>query len=240
MRLLLLAPTLFLAAVASAQEPLVTDRPDFTESVNVVERGRLQLEGGATFTRSDDTDEIALGELLLRIGVAPRLELRLAGNSLVWIDSRGGNSDGLEDAAIGGKLLLLPDAAALLFGTSVPTGSDDLSSDAWEPELKLALARAVGTASVGVNVGWIWTEGVDERLHRGLASVTAGFPFGRGGVFVEAYGIATEGSGGEEVYADAGVTRLLSDDFQLDARIGMGLGGEAADWFVGVGAARRW
>jgi hypothetical protein len=239
-RRLLFAPLLFLAATASAQEPLVTDRPDFTESVNVVDRGRFQLEGGATFTRSDETDELALGELLLRVGVAPRLELRLAANSFLWIDGPQGNDDGVEDAVIGGKVLLVQDAAALLFGTSVPTGSDGLSSDAWEPELKLAVARGVGEASVGANVGWIWTGGGDERRHRGLASITAGFPMGQGGVFVETYGIATEGAGGEEAYADAGLTRLLSDDFQLDVRIGVGVGGDAADWFFGMGAARRW
>ncbi len=32
------------------QEPLVTDRPDFTESTEAVPAGHLQLEAGYTFT----------------------------------------------------------------------------------------------------------------------------------------------------------------------------------------------
>lgn len=230
-------------APADAQDPLITDRPDFTESAAVIERGHVQLEGGTTFTRFEDTDELALGEILLRIGIAPRLELRLAPGSYVWIDGPEEEVDGLEDAAIGAKAMLAEGEipVAVLFGTSVPTGSHDVGGGVWEPEVKLALAREAGNASMGTNVGWVWTEGEDERLHRGLASATVGLPLGeRAGLFLETYGFVTEGAGGEEAYFDAGVTRLLSDDFQLDARLGVGLGADSADWFAGVGAARRW
>jgi len=238
-----LVSSLLLAVPAAAQEPLVTDRPDFTESAAVIERGHVQLEGGATFTRADETDESALGEVLLRIGIAPRLELRVGANSYAWIDHPEGDVDGFEDATLGAKVLLSegPVASALLLGASVPTGSHGIGAEAWEPEVRVALARDVGAASVGANAGWFWTEADDERLHGGVGSLTVGLPLGkRGGMFLEAYGIAVEGAGGDEAYADAGVTRLLSDDFQLDARVGVGLGGEAADWYVGVGASRRW
>ena len=99
----------------------------------------------------------------------------------------------------------------------------------------------MGSAAVGVNAGWFWAGGDGDRAHGGVGSVTLGLPLGeRGGLFLESYGIVTEGTGGDEAYADVGVTRLLSDDLQLDARVGVGLGGDAADWYVGVGAARRW
>jgi hypothetical protein len=239
---LLLALSL-LANPAAAQEPLVTDRPDFTESAAVIERGHFQLEGGTTFTRADETDEHALGEILLRIGIAPRLELRVGANSYAWVDHPEGDVDGFEDATLGAKVLLSEGrvASALLLGTSVPTGSHGIGAEAWEPEVKIALARDVGVASVGANAGWFWSVADDERLHGTVGSLTVGLPLGeRGGLFLETYGIAVEGAGGEEAYADAGVTRLLSDDLQLDARVGVGLGGEAADWYVGAGVSRRW
>ncbi|MGH7563856.1 MAG: hypothetical protein ACREK5_05485, partial [Gemmatimonadota bacterium] len=76
-----LAAAVLLAAVpipailnAQIVAPLVTDRPDFTESALTVPRGDPQLESGYTLTRADDADEHALGEVLLRIGVAGRLE----------------------------------------------------------------------------------------------------------------------------------------------------------------------
>jgi hypothetical protein len=67
-----LAAWAFAALVALAatadDEPLVTDRPDFTESAATVTRGRTQVEMGYTFTSAGDFDEHAMGELLVRIG----------------------------------------------------------------------------------------------------------------------------------------------------------------------------
>jgi hypothetical protein len=226
-----------------AQQSLVTDRPDFTESASVVGPGHVQLEGGATFTRSADSDEITLGEVLVRIGVDERLELRAAANSYARIEGADGDAEGLEDPALGVKWLLhegQQGAAALLVATSVPVGDDEVGSDAWQPEMRLALGRDAGNAALGANLGWEWRKD-DRRRHVGLASFTLGLPLGeRSGVFLEAYASAAEGAGGQEVYADAGLTRLLSDDLQIDARVGLGLSEDAADWFVGIGAARRW
>ena len=231
------------AAPAMAQQPLVTDRPDFTESASVVETGRIQLESGASFTDAGDSDELALGEILVRIGAVAGLELRIAGNSYVRIEGPNGDGEGLEDPALGFKWLFAEGergSAALIAASSVPLGADDVGTEAWQPEVTLALARELGTASVGANLGWGW-EKAEERIHTGLLSVSLGLPLGeRAGAFLESYAIAAEGGGGEEAYFDAGVTRLLNPDFQLDARVGVGLNGEAADWFVGVGATRRW
>src|SRR5437870_3062683 len=78
--LLLTAAWLSTGAIASgAEEPeLVTDRPDFTESSLVVPRGRLQIEGGFSYTRGNSGERAwNLPEMLLRLGVASRWELRL-------------------------------------------------------------------------------------------------------------------------------------------------------------------
>ena len=61
--------------------PLVTDRPDFTESTKTIPRGHLQIEAGFTFVydrRGDDRlRDHAAPELLLRIGLADDFELRI-------------------------------------------------------------------------------------------------------------------------------------------------------------------
>jgi hypothetical protein len=235
--------SLFSVSSMNAQGPLVTDRPDFTESAAVVGTGRVQLEGGATWTDVGDSDELALGEILVRIGLHDRLEFRVAANSYARVDGPDGDVEGVEDPSLGAKWLLAEGergSAAFLAGTSIPLGDDDVGAEGWQPELRLALAKDVGDAALGANLGWEWQE-ASERTHVGLGSVTLGLPLGEwAGVFFETYAFAAEGAGGEEAYFDTGVTRLLSDDFQLDLRVGVGLNDEASDWFAGVGAAHRW
>jgi hypothetical protein len=64
------------------EEPLESDRPDFTDSPKTVGRGRLQIESGYQFTRGIEGDlgnnAHDLPELLVQYGVAERLELRFA------------------------------------------------------------------------------------------------------------------------------------------------------------------
>src|SRR5947209_8529202 len=65
-----------------AEEPLESDRPNFTDSPATVGRGRLQFEGGYQFTHGiagdSHHDAHDLPELLVRYGIAERLELRIA------------------------------------------------------------------------------------------------------------------------------------------------------------------
>ena len=64
------------------EEPLESDRPDFTDSSTTVGYQKFQVESGYTFTHAvagDSThDAHDLPELLVRYGVAERLELRVA------------------------------------------------------------------------------------------------------------------------------------------------------------------
>lgn len=97
-----------LAAVAAstggAQEAIVTDRPDFTESAEVVAVGRIQLETGASFEDAGEVELAEVGELLLRIGLVRDLELRLGVGS--YVDVADGGPSGLGDGSVGLKLEL--------------------------------------------------------------------------------------------------------------------------------------
>ena len=59
---------------------MVTDRPDATESAITVAPGVFQLEFGYTFGEIESVSVHNLGEVLLRVGVADMLELRLGVN----------------------------------------------------------------------------------------------------------------------------------------------------------------
>lgn len=238
-------PALVLALVLvpaslGAQEPLVTDRPDFTESASSVVPGRVQLEAGATLDRVDDENAVTLGEALFRIGVVPGLEARVGVPS--WIDA--GEASGLDSGFLGAKAELPAGAGwdlALLVGTTVPIGDDEVASDEWEPEAVLAAGRDLSeTTGLGVNLGWGRPSDGEERIDEWRGSVAAGFDLGGGwGAYGEAFGFVTDGDAGP-AFLDAGVTRLLGPDLQLDARVGAGLFDAAGDAFVGVGVSKRW
>jgi hypothetical protein len=250
---LLLGPA---AGAAQEPEPLVTDRPDFTESASVPGGGRIQIEGGWTVEGDDDARAHSLGEVLVRMGIGERFEARI--EPLTWTSVDGGGADGgdgtddvdgLDDAGIGFKAMLFDarppgvPAAAFLAGTTVPTGDDEIGEEGWQPEARLALGWDLSELwSLGANAGWGRPEEDGERFDQALGSVALGRAIGeRLGAFVELYGLAPAGADGDDdaSYLDGGLTLTFGPDAQLDARAGAGLTEVAADWFFGIGFARR-
>src|SRR6476661_5366417 len=149
-----------MAAPAPA-EPLVGDRPDFTESPNTIARGHLQLESGQTVSREADTRTSSSGEVLLRAGLAPRAELRLTLNS--WVSERSGGSSvsGRDDGSIGAKFSLrapettslLHPALSVIVASTLPTGSTTFRATHAQPNAKLIASwdlseRAAFTSNV--------------------------------------------------------------------------------------------
>ncbi|HSK74833.1 MAG TPA: transporter, partial [Thermoanaerobaculia bacterium] len=173
----LLASLVLLAAAPLAgqdfsgiAEPLTSDRPDFTESTAIVPRGHVQVEGGYTFYRVEEEEGSSLGEILVRIGAGERWEARIGAGSYNRIDtgvSGAGDITGFEDPSLGIKIALSEDdpnllppgrpVMALLLGTSVPVGDDELTTDEWEPFAKLALGWDLTDRwSLSSNVNYAW------------------------------------------------------------------------------------
>jgi hypothetical protein len=231
--------------------PLVTDRPDFTESASAAAPGHVQLEAGYTFTRSgDDINEHSLGETLLRIGIARRIEGRFDA-SMTWIEQPGDDDSGMDDPSIGVKIVLTEGAGqpswhpavAILAATTLPVGADEMTEDAWQPGVTGAFAWELGPRfGLGANVGYTYASEDDKRFDQGSASVALGIGLTeRTGAYVEAFTIFPVGDDtGDDVTLNGGITYLVHDAFQLDARVGAGLTDYAPDVFVGFGIARLW
>ena len=234
----------------SADESIVPDRPDFTDGVQVVRA--LQVEGGVTLSRTGSERELAAGELLVRVPVARRLELRLFAPSHLRLRDQGVTQSGFSDAAVGIKWALtdgdpasraIP-AAAFLATTSVPTGSEELSDDAYQPEVKVALEWELSdNLGIGMNLGYARPSDGGERFDQLFATIAAGMSISPAvGAFVEGYGFnRAAASGGSATYADTGLSYLVNPNLSLDARIGFGLGNdvEGSESFVGIGVSRR-
>ena len=243
---------------ALAQEagspPMVTDRPDATESAVTVAVGVFQLESGYTFDKVDDVKIHSLGEILLRVGVADILELRFGINSYQWARGQTGINHGLQDSTVGLKLRLLDNEGktglgspqvAVLASTSVPTGSSLMSQNKIEPEMRLSVSWDLSERlALGTNFSYSYTNevAVDTRSHEAGTTLSLGIALTDSwGAYAEYFGPYTMvRDGPREDYVNGGVTFLVERDFQLDARIGYGLNGLEDDFFVGFGSAVRW
>ena len=225
--------------------PMVTDRPDFTESTEAVPRGRFQLEAGYTFVRRRGPDEHSVGEALLRYGFAERWELRIEAPSLVF------ESDpydaGLSDLGIGLKHELAEQdgarpALGLIVSATLPTGSEGFSEDTVVPQATLAWAYDLTERlSLGGNFNLAAPRDEDERFLAPSSSLALGLALAEKlGVFAEYFGFYPSGDRDETHYGSAGLTYLFTPNFQLDFRVGIGLNSAADDGFAGTGFSLRW
>jgi len=260
--LLVSAPSVSEATPAWQQEelaapadlgPLVTDRPDATESPETVGKGRFQLEGGYTFASFERADVHSVGEFLLRIGALhENVELRLGFNSFSVVRDGDFDASGVQNFGIGAKFRVLSGGGvgharptvAVLVSTTLPTGSEEIEARTARPDARLALAWEFrDRVSLGTNLIWtsIKEDELDER-HTALG-LTLALGYGlsdRWGAYFEYFGAYPTGERDSENYLNGGVTYLISNDLQLDGRVGYGLNGRDDDFFVGAGTAVRW
>jgi hypothetical protein len=127
--------------------------------------------------------------------------------------------------------------------TSIPTGSAVFRENTFQPETKLCLGWDLSDrVSFGANVNCAYASESGKRFTQFAASATFGFALtNRLGSFLELFSFLPGSRGGPNAtYIDGGLTFLAHDDFQLDFRSGFGLNSTSPDYFVGIGAARRW
>ncbi len=228
---------LFCAGGARAQDPMVTDRPDQTESAVTVAPGSYQIETGILHTEIQSrgrTLEVteAFGTLV-RIGLRERLELRVGFDG--WISVP--RSDGIGDASIGAKFLIAEETdespqIAVLAGSSVPVGDDRFTSDDYAPSARIALSKSFGDSlGLGFNLGAEFPES-DEIL---IYTLAAGLGIDdANSAFVEVFGDSESSHS-----LDVGWTHLARPNLQFDVAAGAGITDEAPDWFFGVGVSAR-
>lgn len=226
-------------AGARADDELLTDRPDFTETTVAVSPGRFQIEAGFTSSRETGgagggaTHAFNAPEALLRVGWLRGMELRLGFDSRFARDVAS-----LGEGYAGLKLEVAPESGpvglALIPAVTGPIWKDDSDEPATGAEVVLAWARSLPEPwSVGGIVGWTFAE--DDAVG-GTVSVARALG-DRWGTFIEWAGERAGGEGSHLVHH--GYTLGLGPDVQLDAHVGFGLGEQALNWFAGAGLAIR-
>lgn len=239
-------------------EPLASDRPDFTESSTTVGRGVAQVEMGYTYISNVDggvhTNSHSLPEMLWRIGLlADWFELRVAynaGTGLVVAEPLGTfTASGSEDLYLGAKIGLTPQEGflpemALVPQMTLPTGTSELTS---------------GQVLPGLNwlYGWDITDwlscGGSSQVNKGIddagdlyysigQSATIGISLSdRLGMYTEWFFLTPSAAtlAHTEHYLDGGVTYSVNNDLQVDVRAGIGISRASDNFFVGTGFVRR-
>jgi len=247
--------------VGQAPGSVVTDRPDQTESAESVPGGFVQLELGWTFARDQDAlatqENHSLPQALLRVGLGGGIELRMgfSGFSFETRSARGALDQGTDASGAGdGELGLKLELAtwtdgqiAVLGGFSIPLGRGDFSSGRLDPSVRLLVAHPLGErVSIGYNAGLAWTTESTASCCRDTqleAPYTLALGVGltdRLGMFIESFGAFGLTDDRDATHSfDGGFTFLVSDAFQLDVFVGLGLNEAAEDWFVGSGFSVR-
>jgi Putative MetA-pathway of phenol degradation len=233
-------------------EPLVTDRPDFTESTETVLQGMRQIEAGSTFSRTESEQTGSIGETLIRVGLAPKAELRIALNSYALSRAEGETIRGLEDMSLGAKIKLMSGGGdgsikptlSLIVASSLPTGASPFRAAHPQPEAKFLMAwDLTSRASFSSNVNYTRVSDVAGAYNEFAASGSLGLGLtDRLGSYLEYFTFVPRGVDIlSSHYLNGGVTYGLTDNLQLDARSGFGLRRlSGPDYFFGIGVSRRW
>ena len=238
-------------------EPIVTDRPDFTEASSTVGAGVFQLESGYTYVYNDNGGGIeshSFGEPLLRVGaLANWFEFRFAWNYLAESSAIGGTTtriDGADDLYLGAKIGLTPQEGilpemALIPQMYVPVGHDAFTANQVLPGVNWLygwdvtdFVSTAGSTQINRRVDGMTAEPYYELAQ----SWTIGYTLtDRLGAYTEWFALFPSGADSDPTqhYLDGGFTYLVTDNFQLDIRAGKGLSGGADDYFLGAGASIR-
>lgn len=246
------------------EAPMVTDRPDFTESATVVPKGSVQLEAGVTWASFEEEgrygsswDLLSLPEALIRWGIGDRLELRFGLPN--YFVERFWRYDVEEwgDLSIGVKWELgavkSPWDFALIAELDLPTSTIDGTADTVDPSAIFIVGRDLGERwSFGAQVGAAREFLTNSRFgdwHVDVVSATVVFGVAVGdrhGTFFE---VAAENVN-SSFYANNedeslaqfhhGWTYAVSPTFQLDIHGAIGLTDDGPEWLIGAGFAKRW
>jgi hypothetical protein len=240
-------------------EPIVTDRPDFTESSVTVGDGVTQVEMGYTYTYDQDaassTSQHSYPETLFRIGMLAdwfefRLDWNVGGVNENAFDAGDISDVGSEDMGVGCKIALTPQECilpetAIILESSIPTGDQEFTAGEMLPGFSYLYGWTINDQ---------WETGALTGLHREADEETGDFymQFAQSWTLVrswtedissygEWYCFVPTGADTDPTqhYFNGGFSVLLSDDVQWDIRAGVGLNDAADDYFVGSGLSVR-
>ncbi|WP_124979306.1 transporter [Nonlabens xiamenensis] len=217
--------------------PLVTDRPDATESPSLVRKGFLQIETGGFYTESGDDDfkvkETTYNTTLLRYGLLDNMELRIGLDYRSTAFEADGNEigedlNGTSPLLLGAKIGIAdgdgwsPKIALLGHLTMPFSASSDYKPEQTGMDFRFSFDHTINDKSgIAYNIGA--RLGPDNPELAYLYTLAYGYDLTKTiGFYVELYGDFPEDSSANHLW-DAGFTYLATDDLQFDLTFGSGI-----------------
>ncbi|QDT70314.1 hypothetical protein MalM25_32600 [Planctomycetes bacterium MalM25] len=247
------------------EERIETERHDFTQSAVTVGRGVAQVEAGYSYFYSETATETESAhttpELFLRYGLTEDIEFRVRWNhAWIHIDEEEDRA-GAEDVRYSLKFQMtrescdswLPTSALEVRGTA-PTGGEVFSTGQAEFSLDyiyqwrltegvtFAASTGFGTNGFG-DFGLVPEEPTEDNFLYLTQSAVLGFELSESNtLYAEWFGVYSDGLEDEFAVSvfNVGVDHYVTDNFVLDIRAGVGLSGDADDFFTGVGGGYRY
>ncbi|MGG5487627.1 transporter [Gaetbulibacter sp. PBL-D1] len=238
--------------ISFSDEPLVTDRPDATESSSTVGKGVLQFETGGIYesyeNNSIKNENYTYNTMLIRYGILDNMELRLGWDFVEGISKVNGNkldniTSGFSPLLLGMKVDiteengLMPEIALIGHVFPVFSASTDYRPEHTGVDFRFSLSHTLSEkSSLGYNIGVEW--GNDSSEATCVYTLAYGYSItDRFGIYAEVYGDLPEDHSANH-YWDAGMTYLVSNDLQLDAYVGTSIT-EGQDILLGIGFSYR-
>lgn len=222
-----------MSSTAFAQDEIVTDRPDATESALIIPFKSIQIETGTTYSSEQRVVSYAVPEYLFRVGVHKYLELRLE-NSFNKI----GSIDGINssDLFLGIKAQILKKERFKIAFLSHINLPENNRNDLLYVEKLLLSYEINDDTEIGVNLG---IDGVGGDSNGQFVYAVA---LGKGvsdkfGFFIENFGSISDDEGLNSMI-DGGFSFLLKNKIQLDTKFGIDTQ-FFKDYFFGLGISIR-
>lgn len=228
-------------------QPLITDRPDKTESSISIPYKAFQIETGILFEKFTFLDYsekiISMPSTLFRYGLFKGFELRLQTTMLIHdhiSPIKREREIGMDNIQFGFKLNiakekgLIPEMA-LLTHLIIPSGDNAFKNNIYTFQSLMAFSHSISeNVGIGYNLG---VEYSNEKIYSGIYSLVAGFQLAdKLAFFSEIYG-SYENFENLLTNADIGLTYLVNQNFQLDTSMGTGLNNK--NYFLSLGLTWR-
>ncbi len=212
---------LFAATFSNAQDNIETDRPDQTETVTTVPKGRFQAESGFAHTNTErNSSGTTLPEILLKYGINGKVEIRL-GSEMEYLKYADSSDYGLLPVKVGVKINLwegkgiIPETSLLANITLPKMASKKLQATYAAPEIRLLFENDISDAiQIGYNFGAEWDGESAEPTF--IYTLSADFVLSkRLESFIEGYGYLPQ-LGRADHWIDGGFKYLITKDIQVD------------------------
>jgi hypothetical protein len=238
-----------------AMQSFGADRPGLSDPTDVLWVGTIQIETGFELDGSSSTNgavetssrQTVLPQVLFRVGVLPRLELRVSADGYASSSENDGIertvTKGFSDGAISAKIKVLESdtlSFTILPSLSVPSFDDNFSSGTFDPGVELVFGRGLPLdLDIGVNINGALPTNDTGRFFEASGGVALGRDIvGDLGAYIELFGTYPLDEKALDLVLNGGLTYVFENRYQIDVEYGQSLSNDG-DFFFGFGFATR-